>query len=807
MRRSSRNTTPLQKEIKVGNENETPLTKKEKLAQAREKAKTWAENKKKTKGNITVTPASTSKVSSKSSSAYSISSKINEESIEGEKPLSKKERLMRARIKAAAWSAERTTSAKKRTTEQSNIQGPTGTPVRFPAANIDRGPTGTPVRMRNSESEVMEMEVEDEDQNREEIYSTKKKESNEVSKYKFRTPATRRSTRRSISSMEMEEISPEILEIEESSPEMMYSSSSKLKRVQVKPMEDVEMEDVEMKESTPEMVNSASSKKEKLRLARAKALEWEQSLKKKRNSTSTIEGNSEIVSSNEKQSRKRRKFSGDDEDVSKNKEKSSLDNFLSPIATTPAPVLNQSNNNSQKEKFFTPPFASNQTEKDSNPGKRLLWLPTSPFSAFSRVKEYLIDESITVPPAAPTIPPPCCNVPTVPEQSTQHSQPSRAVEVKTSTPNEPVEVKEPLEFKEPIEVKEPIGVKERVKVHCISLWKSFTSIIFSGYNILECFLKFLTTAIVLHAVLLFLKKSRIVEKIEMDLVEKVKNGFTPNFIPPCFEPSMEASYLIEVPDRKCDDSSIIPPCPSHATCSGGFIIECDYPFEISQSYDDCIPNLMVINELEELLVNKTSNEICSSLFFHLRKEESPLFETSPLYEQLYPFLDENIFEKRNSKIGLTQDYIKNKLSVPFPCYFKFAVVNLSMFVFKNGTTIMKDFIMTSPLTTLIILVLTIIINWIKNKRRDRKQERALVEKTQNMVYSKLQELNEDCYQVTHLRDTISHELFPSSLKERQKFSKRTWHKVMGVVKFDSRVKRIQKNGADCWEWSGPKQQN
>ena len=63
---------------------------------------------------------------------------------------------------------------------------------------------------------------------------------------------------------------------------------------------------------------------------------------------------------------------------------------------------------------------------------------------------------------------------------------------------------------------------------------------------------------------------------------------------------------------------------------------------------------------------------------------------------------------------------------------------------------------------------------------------------------------EDSYAVTHLRDTITHRMFPVLLKDRNIAAKTLWPKVVKEVNHDSRIRKIEKNVDGFktlhWEW-------
>ena len=62
-----------------------------------------------------------------------------------------------------------------------------------------------------------------------------------------------------------------------------------------------------------------------------------------------------------------------------------------------------------------------------------------------------------------------------------------------------------------------------------------------------------------------------------------------------------------------------------------------------------------------------------------------------------------------------------------------------------------------------------------------------------------------------LRDDVSFDLYPSSVKRRKYISTTVWPRVMAQVRLDSRVRKSHRpvDGVllEQWEWIAPKQQN
>uniref|UniRef100_A0A6V2JAP1 Uncharacterized protein n=1 Tax=Ditylum brightwellii TaxID=49249 RepID=A0A6V2JAP1_9STRA len=182
-------------------------------------------------------------------------------------------------------------------------------------------------------------------------------------------------------------------------------------------------------------------------------------------------------------------------------------------------------------------------------------------------------------------------------------------------------------------------------------------------------------------------------------------------------------------------------------------------------------------------------------------------------------------------LGLTSDYIHQQMNVPIGCWTRLLCMSILRLVFGFVYSLvgyMCGFIFRSsvnyPLPTFLSLGLIYVVSWIRNKRRETRETRDLVFRIREMAYERLMECRRgsiggggvdspagrgvDGYAVLFLRDEIGHELYPCSMKERKKFFVRVWPKVVAEVRYDNRVRKVQRvveggKKLDHWEWIAP----
>ena len=274
-----------------------------------------------------------------------------------------------------------------------------------------------------------------------------------------------------------------------------------------------------------------------------------------------------------------------------------------------------------------------------------------------------------------------------------------------------------------------------------------------------------------------------------------------NYIPPCFLPSSTGSEIPIHVHRTCNQNET-QACPNHGTCNGGFLLHCNDPFTITSRFDSCVPSATILEELEEELKNLTAVEICSSISFH-QDDESVLFTLPSKYEQLFDYLDASQYIIENNTIGFTHQYIEeNTLPISTLCSIQFHCRNLVIFFLQFTWMIsLKLFwiLLEYPLPSSITVITLYILKWIIQKRNLRSKEKALISKIQSLIYTKLQTALS--IQVNHLRDDIAFDLYPYSLKERKRMNFVVWPKVVSIVKYDSRIKRVNRGRSEYWEWS------
>lgn len=164
-------------------------------------------------------------------------------------------------------------------------------------------------------------------------------------------------------------------------------------------------------------------------------------------------------------------------------------------------------------------------------------------------------------------------------------------------------------------------------------------------------------------------------------------------------------------------------------------------------------------------------------------------------------------------IGLATDYIENQLRVPFSCWlrnviwkFMSGMAYFMCIMMGSILNIVCGIFSSNPIPAFVTTVVMVVFIWIRKTRERNIQVRKRVVEIQQMAYDKLMlDCNEgEGYAALHLRDEISHQLYPEPCYERNLFVNHIWQKVVASVRMDNRVTKSRKTiggkNLEWWEW-------
>ena len=310
---------------------------------------------------------------------------------------------------------------------------------------------------------------------------------------------------------------------------------------------------------------------------------------------------------------------------------------------------------------------------------------------------------------------------------------------------------------------------------------------------------------------------------------------------------------------KCNSGVI--PCPTYGLCFDGFLFHCNnlklaspYFIEplivINDERDSCELSHLgkeVIEHIQNFVESSAVQDTCSRKrsgfsvfgtsstettmpvsFSDISKAIGSKFTMNdstdnvglqyfssfdgPDVKELLPFLDRDVFQvnMKERSIELTELFLTTKLSIPFSCWVKllFGQIcqccwNLLFALTFSAAKYYISLLFTQPVNCLLLTMVLWLLSFIIKQRQKRSKHRKEVAEMRELAYDMLVSAD-DSYAVTHLRDTITHKMFPISLNDRSRAAKSLWPKVVTEVNHDSRIRKIEKNigglRALHWEW-------
>ena len=296
-------------------------------------------------------------------------------------------------------------------------------------------------------------------------------------------------------------------------------------------------------------------------------------------------------------------------------------------------------------------------------------------------------------------------------------------------------------------------------------------------------------------------------------------------MPPCFISNpFEEDQVFE----KCDRAVGEIYCPDGGVCSRGQLKSCVDPFyEVSERRDECVVSGATnetLAKVEALLAEWTVKHTCSlagcAHAINNPENRAPFFDVALVKEEidvpesLLSLSDSFVILSGSgeSMIGLTDDYLDNRLVVPLWCYFGLLLFSTFEFVVSSfvviGTWVTAfalNITMTYPLASVACFLTLWAIFAIRNRRRNSKQLRQDVVTARELTYGKLVENVSMEHFVIHLRDEVAMELYPASKSKRAYVINKVWPRVVVDVKHDNRVlkstKMWQGTPRDAWQWT------
>mmetsp|Transcript_24277 Transcript_24277/g.43904 ORF Transcript_24277/g.43904 Transcript_24277/m.43904 type:complete len:258 (-) Transcript_24277:179-952(-) len=171
------------------------------------------------------------------------------------------------------------------------------------------------------------------------------------------------------------------------------------------------------------------------------------------------------------------------------------------------------------------------------------------------------------------------------------------------------------------------------------------------------------------------------------------------------------------------------------------------------------------------------------------------------------------------QVGLSANFVKEKLPISFSCWMWLLCWDLwgvlagwvqSRVVDLVG--LLWSLAVTYPMYFGAFVCMVWGVSFVRRKRMERLELREQVQQVRELAYDKLIGCeDEGGYASPFLRDDVSFDLYPSSVKRRKYVSTTVWPRVMAQVRLDSRVRKShrQVDGVllEQWEWIAPKQQN
>jgi len=348
-------------------------------------------------------------------------------------------------------------------------------------------------------------------------------------------------------------------------------------------------------------------------------------------------------------------------------------------------------------------------------------------------------------------------------------------------------------------------------------------------------------------------KLPIYEVADAENVEEKSNVKVSKFIPP---------VLYEKGISSCENDDDKRWCPHFGRCYGGFLVDC-YHSSISKLGDDVLrvssdhrscelgeSGTIIVNQLQSTLERITVEDVCTiqyrgfGFFRSQGDREKPVVATfsdiakatidamvnaptekfreassikwdsldASIVASLSNFIDANIIDINKDKwtAQLSSEYLKNRIYLPFGCWLRLFSNQILQMFWSVLTTVTFSalryyfrLLWKEPTYCILVTMIIFLLFFIRRKRSIRAKRRNEVSEMRELAYDMLATA-EDSYAVLHLRDTITHQMFPTSLKDRQRASAEVWPKVVNEVKHDSRIRKIEKNVGGLrtlhWEW-------
>lgn len=302
-------------------------------------------------------------------------------------------------------------------------------------------------------------------------------------------------------------------------------------------------------------------------------------------------------------------------------------------------------------------------------------------------------------------------------------------------------------------------------------------------------------------------------------------------LPPCFSPHgiSDTEELPEAPTYLCDKSLPRIPCPDQGNCRGGQLHYCLGRYlQVASDGSKCVldeASNLTIAKVEVIVTNWTIQHFCSFdgvEFAHKSKNKAgcvfPLTKVtdevdvdklllwrSKIFE--IELVDDDVF------IGLSDDYVDTKLSIPTTCWVGlFAVETLSTLASTTFYTTVQvisalcSVTFAYPLASLICLVILLVIIWTRRLRESRKKLIVDVANVREVAYERLRSDSLE-HIVLHLRDGIAMDLYPTSKADRSHLILKVWPRVVADVRLDNRVLKTNRmvggKPRDVWQWVAP----
>ena len=188
---------------------------------------------------------------------------------------------------------------------------------------------------------------------------------------------------------------------------------------------------------------------------------------------------------------------------------------------------------------------------------------------------------------------------------------------------------------------------------------------------------------------------------------------------------------------------------------------------------------------------------------------------------LLPELEPGMLQTTSTthQVGLSENFVKEKLPISFSCWMWLLCWDLwgvfagwiqSRVVDLVG--LLWSLAVAYPIYFGALVCMVWGVSFVRRKRMERLELREQVQQVRELAYDKLIGCeDEGGYASPFLRDDVSFDLYPSSVKRRKYISTTVWPRVMAQVRLDSRVRKSHRpvDGVllEQWEWIAPKQQN